>query len=80
MAESKGYSLVIVHGLLIAMASITVVNHELQGTGSIVVALGFSFSGACGIFLNQGWNPCLLRWQVDSLPLNHQESQGEILV
>ena len=26
---------------------------------------------ACGIFLYQGSNPCLLRWQADSLPLNH---------
>ena len=27
---------------------------------------------ACGIFLDQGSNPCLLYWQVDSLPLSHQ--------
>ena len=25
-----------------------------------------------GIFLTQGWNLCLLRWQADSLPLSHQ--------
>ena len=25
-----------------------------------------------GIFLNHGWNPSLLHWQVDSLPLSHQ--------
>ena len=24
-----------------------------------------------GIFLTQQWNPCLLHWQVDSLPLSH---------
>ena len=24
-----------------------------------------------GIFLTQGLNPCLLHWQVDSLPLSH---------
>ena len=29
---------------------------------------------ACGIFLDQVLNPCLLHWQVDSLPLNPQES------
>ena len=28
-----------------------------------------------GIFPNQGSNPHLLRWQVDSLPLSHQGSQ-----
>ena len=27
-----------------------------------------------GIFLPQGLNPCLLHWQVDSLPLCHLES------
>ena len=26
----------------------------------------------CGIFLDQGSNPCLLHWQVDYLPLSHQ--------
>jgi len=29
-----------------------------------------------GIFLTQGLNPCLLHWQVDSLPLSHQGSPG----
>ena len=29
---------------------------------------------ACGIFLNQGLNLCLLHWQVDSLPLSQQGS------
>ena len=41
---------------------------QVQSTGSIVVAM------ACGIFLVQGWNPCFLHWQADSLPLNYQES------
>ena len=27
-----------------------------------------------GIFLDHGWNPCLLHWQTDSLPLNHRGS------
>ena len=26
------------------------------------------------VFPTQGLNPCLLHWQVDSLPLNHQQS------
>ena len=29
---------------------------------------------ACGIFPDQGLNPCLLHWQADSLPLSHQGS------
>ena len=28
----------------------------------------------CGIFLDQGLNPCLLHWQADPLPLSHQGS------
>ena len=38
----------------------------LDSTGSIVVAHGLSCSEACGIFLDQGSNPRLLHWQVDS--------------
>ena len=34
--------------------------------GSVVVAHGLSCSGACGIFPDQGSNPCPLRWQPDS--------------
>ena len=43
----------------------------LQSTGSIVVVLRLSCFSACGIFLDQGSNPCLLHWQADSLPLSH---------
>jgi len=41
---------------------------------SVVVACVFSCSRPCGVFLDQGLNPCLLLWQVDSLPLSHQGS------
>ena len=34
----------------------------------------FSCSVACGIFLDQGLNLCLLHWQEDSLPLSRQRS------
>ena len=40
--------------------------------GSVVVAQGLSCSAACGIFPNQGSNPCPLHWQADSQPLRHQ--------
>ena len=33
---------------------------------------GLSCSAACGIFPDQGSNPCLLHCQVDSLSLSHQ--------
>ena len=45
---------------------------ELQSTDSIGAVHGLSCSAAYGIFLDQGLNPCLLQWQVDSLPLSHQ--------
>ena len=38
------------------------------------MAYELSCSVACEIFPDQGSNPCLLHWQVDSLPLNHQGS------
>ena len=36
---------------------------------------GLSCPAVCGIFLAR-WNPCLLHWQVDSLPLSPQGSPG----
>ena len=46
----------------------------LESTGSVVTARGLSCSSACGIFLDQGSNPCPLHWQADSYPLCHQGS------
>ena len=48
----------------------------LQSTGSRVEAHRLSCSVACGIFLGQRSNLCLLHWQADSLPLSHQGSPG----
>ena len=42
--------------------------------GSVVVAHGPTCSAACGIFPDQGSNPCPLHWQADSQPLRHQGS------
>ena len=44
--------------------------------GSAIVAHGPSRSTACGIFPDQGSNPCALHWQADSQPLCHQGSPG----
>ena len=41
-------------------------------TVSVVVAHGPSCSVACGIFPDQGSNPCPLHWQADPQPLHHQ--------
>ena len=43
-----------------------VVAHGLWSAGSVVVAHGPSRSAACGIFPDQGSNPCPLHWQADS--------------
>ena len=42
--------------------------------GSVIVAHGLSSSAACGIFPDQGSNPCPLHRQADSQPLRHQGS------
>ena len=47
---------------------------QLQHGGSVVVVCGLSCPSACGIFPDQGYNLCPLRWQVDSEPLDHQGS------
>ena len=48
--------------------------------GSVVVAHGPSRSAACGIFPDQGSNPCPLHWQADSQPLRHRGSPNFILL
>ena len=47
-----------------------------QSIDSTAAARGLSCSVACGILPGQGSNPCLLHWQADALPLNHQGSTG----
>ena len=48
--------------------------------GSVIVAHGPSCSVACGIFPDQGSNPCPLHWQADSQPLRHQGSPSRWLL
>ena len=66
-------------GPLIIAASL-VAEHRLQTrtgsrrAGSVIVAHRLSCSVACGIFPDQGSNPCPLHWQADSQPLRHQGS------
>ena len=52
----------------------------LEHVGSVVVAHGLSCPIARGIFTDQEWNLCLLHWQVDSQPLDHQGSSTACLV
>ena len=87
MGASGSHSLLAVRGLLFAVASLAehrlqgtqasaVADSGLDGTGSVVVAHRLGCSMACGIFLDQGLNPCLLHWQAYSSPLNYQGSPG----
>ena len=48
--------------------------------GSVVVAHRPSCSVACGIFPDQGSNPCPPHWQADSQPLRHQGSPEQNLL
>ena len=68
VAVSGAYFSVAVHGLLIAAASLVEEHRPLGTLASIVVAHRLSCPAALWnlIFLDQGWNPCLLHWQTDS--------------
>ena len=66
LAAVMGYSLVALHRLLIAVASLISEDGALEQAGSGVAAHRLSCPVARGIFPTQGLNPYLLRWQVDS--------------
>ena len=46
---------------------------------ALVVVHRLSCSAACGVFPDQGWNPCLLHRRVGSLPLSHQGNPSVLL-
>ena len=71
IVASEGSSAV--RRLLIAVASL-VWSTGSRRTGSVVVAHRLSRPMACGIFPDQGSNPCPLHWQVDALSPDHQGS------
>ena len=62
----QGLLFVAVHGVLIAVASLCCGARALGARASVVVAHGLTCSAACGIFPDQGSNPCPLHWQADS--------------
>ena len=79
----RGPLFIAVRGPLTIVASL-VAEHRLQSrrrsstgssrAGAVAVAHGPSCSAACGLFPDQGSNPCSLNWQADSQPLRHQGS------
>ena len=62
-----------VRGPLTVAASL-VAEHRLQTRRLSNCGHGPSRSAACGIFPDQGSNPCPLHWQADSQSLRHQGS------
>ena len=62
----RSYSLVVMSGFLI-VGNFLVGEPRLPGPWALVVVVhGFSCTAACGIFPDEGSNPCPLHWQVDS--------------
>ena len=54
-------------GLLITAAPLIVEHGSRHTDYSVVMARRLSCPlVACGILLDQGWNPCPLHWQADS--------------
>ena len=73
-----GFSLVVVRRLLIAVASL-VAEHGLGCLGSAVAAWGLSCPLACGIFPDQGSNPCPKHWQAYSQTMDHLGSCSKLV-
>ena len=75
----QGLSLVVVSGgLLLAVAApcggFPCCGAPALGTwASVVAAHGLRCSASCGIFANQGLNPCCLHWQVDAIHCANRE-------
>ena len=57
------------HSVLWSTGSRVCGPQQLKHVGSKVAASRFRCSAACGIFSDQGLNPCPLHWQADSYPL-----------
>ena len=70
----QGLLIVALRGLRIAVSSLIAEHRLLGARASVVVAHGLSCSAACGIYPDQGSNPCPLHCQTDSQPLRHQGS------
>ena len=73
VAESGGHSSSRCAGLSLSRP-LPLRNTGSRRAGSVIVAHGLSCSAACGIFPDQGSNPCALHWQADFQPLCHEGS------
>ena len=76
---ARKFSLAVACGPLIAAAP-SAAEHQLEGPqASVAVACGLSRPAACGIFPDQGSNPCPWHWQVGSSPLDRQGSPNSAI-
>ena len=71
VAASGGFSLTVVQGPLVAVASLAG-SHRLWSAGSVVVAHGLGCLTGCRFFPDQGSNPNPLHRQADYKPLDRQ--------
>ena len=78
-SHRSGFSCCGAQPSVVATHGFTSCRSGFQSTGSVVVVHGFSCSVACGVFPDQGSNPCPLHWQVDTYPLHHQGSPRQSL-
>ena len=84
VAASGDPSLVAVRRLLVAVASL--VERGLSGRAGVssggprLESTGAYCSSTCGTVPDQESVPCLLNWQVGSLPLSHQGSPSSFCV
>ena len=53
---------------------------DFSGCSIQALERGLNFPEACGIFLDQGSNPCPLHLQPNSYPLYHQGSPKETII
>ena len=65
VAASRGYFLVAMHKILIAVASLVAEHRLLGARASVAEAHELSCPMACGIFPDQGLNLGPLHWQED---------------
>ena len=75
-----GFSLVVGAGAALCGGTGISSGRRLWARGSVVEALGLSWSVACGAFPNQGSNLCLLPRRAHSSPLSPQGSPHLLLI
>ncbi|CAN0428741.1 unnamed protein product [Rangifer tarandus platyrhynchus] len=78
VVASWSYSVLAIHRLLTEVTSLVAEHGIWSVRTSVVVAHQLSYSKECGILPDQGSNPCLLHWQMDSYPLSHQGSPSSL--